>query len=144
MRAVHEATTGRQAKPTLLNGSGARMSPASAAGRLRRLTSDRAEHPISPHSLRRTFCTAGLVSGVVPLRDMQYGMRHSDSCTTLRYDMSRANLDRHTAHPIAADRCRHGRRIPAKRRRLSPWKSLALGCRHPGGYPALRVSRPMT
>ena len=58
-------------------------------------------HPISPHSLRRTFCTAGLISGV-PLRDMQYAMRHSDSRTTLRYDMSRTNLDRHAAHPVAA------------------------------------------
>ena len=27
---------------------------------------------------------------------------HSDSRTTLRYDMSRANLDRHAAHPVAA------------------------------------------
>ena len=33
---------------------------------------------------------------------MQYAMRHSDSRTTLRYDMSRANLDRHAAHPVAA------------------------------------------
>jgi hypothetical protein len=34
--------------------------------------------------------------------DMQYAMRHSDSCPTLRYDLSRANLDRHAAHPVAA------------------------------------------
>jgi site-specific recombinase XerD len=58
-------------------------------------------HAFSPHSLRRTFCTAGLVSGV-PLRDMQYAMRHADSRTTLRYDMSRSNLDRHAAHAVAA------------------------------------------
>ena len=51
--------------------------------------------------LRRTFCTAGLVSGV-PLRDMQYAMRHADSRATLRYDMARANLDRHAAHAVAA------------------------------------------
>jgi integrase/recombinase XerD len=102
LRAVHEATGDRQAGPILLNRAGARMSPASAAGRLRRLTKTIGlEHPISPHSLRRTFCTAGLISGV-PLRDMQYAMRHADSRTTLRYDMSRANLDRHAAHPVAA------------------------------------------
>lgn len=59
------------------------------------------EHPVSPRSLRRTFCTAGLVCGV-PLRDVQYAIRHSDSRTTLRYDMSRSNLDRHAAHPVAA------------------------------------------
>ena len=102
LRAIHEATSERKAGPILLNRAGARMTPASAAGRLRRLTRTIGlEHPISPHSLRRTFCTAGLVSGV-PLRDMQYAMRHSDSRTTLRYDMSRANLDRHAAHPVAA------------------------------------------
>jgi len=102
LRAVHEATAERRAGPVLLNRAGTRMTPAAAAGRLRRLA--RAiglEHPISPHSLRRTFCTASLVSGV-PLRDMQYAMRHSDSRTTPRYDMSRANLDRHAAHPVAA------------------------------------------
>ena len=102
LRAVHEATDDRRAGPLLLNRAGARMTPAAAAGRLRRLTQAIGlEHPVSPHSLRRTFCTAGLVSGV-PLRDMQYAMRHSDSRTTLRYDMSRANLDRHAAHPVAA------------------------------------------
>ena len=102
LRAVHEATGERKAGPILLNRVGARLTPASAAGRLRRLAGVIGlANPISPHSLRRTFCTAGLVSGV-PLRDMQYAMRHSDSRTTLRYDMSRANLDRHAAHPVAA------------------------------------------
>ncbi len=102
LRAVHEATADRKAGPILLNRGGARMTPASAAGRLRHLTKIIGlEHPVSPHSLRRTFCTAGLISGV-PLRDMQYAMRHADSRTTLRYDMSRANLDRHAAHPVAA------------------------------------------
>jgi len=57
--------------------------------------------PTSPHTLRRTFCTAGLISGV-PLRDMQYAMRHADARTTIRYDMARANLDRHAAHSVAA------------------------------------------
>jgi integrase/recombinase XerD len=102
LRAVHEATADRKAGPLLLNRGGVRMTPASAAGRLRRLTKIIGlDHPVSPHSLRRTCCTAGLISGV-PLRDMQYAMRHADSRTTLRYDMSRANLDRHAAHPVAA------------------------------------------
>jgi integrase len=52
-------------------------------------------HPISPHGLRRTFCTTGLVAGI-SIRDMQYAMRHADPRTTMRYDMARANLDRHT------------------------------------------------
>jgi integrase/recombinase XerD len=98
----HEATGDRKAGPVLLNRTGARMTPASVAGRLRRLSKVIGlEHPISPHSLRRTFCTAGLIAGV-PLRDVRYAMRHADSRTTLRYDMSRANLDGHAAHPVAA------------------------------------------
>ena len=102
LRAVHEACMDRKAGPILLNRKGARMTPACATGRLRRLTAMIGlDHPVSPHSLRRTFCTSGLIAGV-PLRDMQYAMRHSDSRTTLRYDMSRANLDRHAAHPVAA------------------------------------------
>ncbi len=57
--------------------------------------------PASPHALRRKFCTAGLISGV-PLQDMQYAMRQADARTTRRYDMARANLDRHAAHSVAA------------------------------------------
>ena len=55
----------------------------------------------SPHSLRRTSCTAGLINRV-PLRDMQYALRHADARTTIGYDMARANLDRHSAHSVAA------------------------------------------
>lgn len=57
--------------------------------------------PAVLHSLRRTFCTAGLISGV-PLRAMQYAMRHADARTTLRYDLARVDLDRHAAHSLAA------------------------------------------
>ncbi len=102
LRAVHDAIKDRQHGPILLNTRGQRMSPAAATGHLQRLA--RAigiGHSVSPHSLRRTFCTAGLISGV-PLRDMQYAMRHADTRTTMRYDMARANLDRHAAHPVAA------------------------------------------
>jgi integrase/recombinase XerD len=56
--------------------------------------------PASPHTLRRTFCT-GLISGVPP-RDMQYAMRHADTRTTIRDDMTRANLTRQAAHSVAA------------------------------------------
>jgi integrase/recombinase XerD len=102
LRAVHEATADRKNGPILLNTHGQRMSPAAATGTLQRLAKTIGiDHPVSPHSLRRTFCTAGLISGV-PLRDMQYAMRHADTRTTMRYDMARANLDRHAAHPVAA------------------------------------------
>jgi site-specific recombinase XerD len=102
LRAVREASAGRSAGPLLLNTHGQRFSRGTAAARLRRLARAAGIHEAwSPHSLRRTFCTAGLISGV-PLRDMQYAMRHADSRTTLRYDMARANLDRHAAHAVAA------------------------------------------
>lgn len=39
--------------------------------------------PISPHGLRRTFCTTGLVAGI-SIRDLQYAMRHTDPRTTMR------------------------------------------------------------
>ena len=102
LRAVRDAIGGRTAGPLLRNRHGERLSRQAAAGQLRRLARDAGltQH-LSPHTLRRTFCTAGLVSGV-PLRDMQYAMRHADSRTTLRYDMARANLDRHAAHAVAA------------------------------------------
>lgn len=58
-------------------------------------------HQISPHGLRRTLCTTGLVAGIA-IRDMQYAMRHADPRTSLRYDMAKANLDRHAAHAVAA------------------------------------------
>jgi site-specific recombinase XerD len=102
LRAIREATDGRGHGPILLNTAGRRMSSGGAARRLRRLCARAGiDHPVSPHSLRRTFCTAGLVAGV-PIRDMQVAMRHSDPRTTMRYDMAQANLDRHAAHAVAA------------------------------------------
>jgi integrase len=67
-------------------------------------------HPISPHGLRRTFCTTGLVAGI-SIRDMQYAMRHAHPRTTMRYDMAKANLDRHAAHAVAAYLAEH--RLPS-------------------------------
>jgi integrase/recombinase XerD len=56
---------------------------------------------ISPHGLRRTFCTSGLLSGV-PIAEMQVAMRHSDPKTTSRYNMAKSNLDRHASHRVAS------------------------------------------
>ena len=102
LRAVRETIGDRQGGPLLLNTRGGRLSPSSAATRLQTLARRAGlSRSFSPHSLRRTFCTAGLLINV-PLRDMQLAMRHADSRTTLRYDMARANLDRHAAHTVAA------------------------------------------
>jgi site-specific recombinase XerD len=102
LRAVREAAGDRRYGPLLLNGHGDRFRTQSVAARLTRLARTAGlTTVVTPHSLRRTFCTSGLVAGV-PLRDMQYAMRHSDPRTTTRYDMARANLDRHAAHAVAA------------------------------------------
>ena len=102
LRAVREAAGERRTGALLLNRKGERFRRGSVAARLTRLGSTAGlTTPVSPHGLRRTFCTAGLIAGV-PLRDMQYAMRHADARTTMRYDMARANLDRHAAHAVAA------------------------------------------
>jgi site-specific recombinase XerD len=102
LRAIRDAVGDREHGPILLNNFGRRLDTGGAARRLRRLCARAGiGHPISPHSLRRTFCTTGLVAGVA-IRDMQVAMRHSDPRTTMRYDMAQANLDRHAAHAVAA------------------------------------------
>jgi integrase/recombinase XerD len=102
LRAVKAATEGRTYGPILLSAKGAALTRGAASCLLGKVVREAGViSPASPHTLRRTFCTAGLISGV-PLRDMQYAMRHADARTTIRYDMARANLDRHAAHSVAA------------------------------------------
>jgi site-specific recombinase XerD len=102
LRAVKAATDGRIRGPILVSAAGTGLSRGAASRLLSRVVrAAGVTSPTSPHTLRRTFCTAGLISGV-PLRDMQYAMRHADARTTIRYDMARANLDRHAAHSVAA------------------------------------------
>jgi len=102
LRAVKAAIEGRTHGPILLSATGTALTRAAASRLLLRVVREAGvTSPASPHTLRRTFCTAGLISGV-PLRDMQYAMRHADARTTIRYDMARANLDRHAAHSVAA------------------------------------------
>jgi site-specific recombinase XerD len=102
LRAVREAVDGRTAGPILRTRTGRRMDRAGATRALTRVADAAGiTHPISPHGLRRTFCTTGLVAGI-SIRDMQYAMRHADPRTTMRYDMAKANLDRHAAHAVSA------------------------------------------
>ena len=102
MRAVREAIGTRTSGPILLNSLGRRLDRAAASRAIHRIA--KAAHvktEISPHSLRRTFCTSGLVSGV-PLRDMQIAMRHSSPSTTAIYDMASGSADRHASHRVAS------------------------------------------
>ena len=102
LRAVRDVIDGRTAGPILRTRSGRRMDRAGASRALTRVARAAGiSHPISPHGLRRTFCTTGLVAGI-SVRDMQYAMRHAEPRTTMRYDMAKANLDRHAAHAVAA------------------------------------------
>jgi len=97
-----DAVDGRSSGPILRTRSGRRMDRAGASRALTRVAHAAGiTRKISPHGLRRTFCTTGLVAGI-SLRDMQYAMRHTDPRTTMRYDMAKANLDRHAAHAVAA------------------------------------------
>jgi integrase/recombinase XerD len=74
----------RGARPdrSLRSRTGRRMDRAAASRALSRVTRAAGiTRPISPHGLRRTFCTTGLVAGI-GIRDMQYAMRHADPRTT--------------------------------------------------------------
>lgn len=102
LRAVREVIDGRTTGPLLRTRTGRRMDRAGASRALTRVARAAGiSHPISPHGLCRTFCTTGLVAGI-SIRGMQYAMRHADPRTTLRYDIAKANLDRHPAHAVAA------------------------------------------
>ena len=54
----------------------------------------------SPHGLRRTFVTCGLLQGVA-LRKMQVAARHANPATTALYDMMSDNLATHASHEVA-------------------------------------------
>ncbi len=102
LRAVRDAVDGRSSGPILRTRSVRRMDRAGASRALTRVARAAGiTRPISPHGLRRTFCTTGLVAGI-SIRDMQYAMRHADPRTAMRYDMAKTNLDRHAAHAVAA------------------------------------------
>jgi integrase/recombinase XerD len=85
MRAVRVVVDGRTAGPLLLHRAGNALTTLDARRMVNRIARTAGCRHITPHGLRRTFCTTGLVSGV-PMRDMQIAMRHADptppGCTT--------------------------------------------------------------
>ncbi|HEX4432840.1 MAG TPA: tyrosine-type recombinase/integrase [Frankiaceae bacterium] len=83
-------------------GTSAPMNRAAAARILTRLArSAGVDHKVTPHDLRRGFCTAMLDAGV-SLRDVQEAGRWADLRMVERYDRRRANLDRHGVYALAA------------------------------------------
>jgi site-specific recombinase XerD len=101
MRALDDVAAGRADGPILRNRNGDRMDRAAAARMIRRLcrqagiTTD-----VSPHSLRRTFATTGLLNKV-PIYEVQIAMRHCSPNTTALYDMAKTSLDRNATHQVA-------------------------------------------
>jgi integrase/recombinase XerD len=101
MRALERVTRERQAGPLLLNADGKRMDRACAARMLKRLTKAAGvEQHITPHGLRRTFVTTGLLNKV-PIYDMQLAARHVSPSTTALYDMAKNSMDRLATHQVA-------------------------------------------
>jgi site-specific recombinase XerD len=102
-RAIDRAVSERTAGPILLNRAGNRMDRHAATRRLKHLAKSAGIRMprMHPHMLRHTFVTTMLDAGV-PLRDVQIAARHVDPRTTMRYDRTRRNLDRHPNYILAA------------------------------------------
>ncbi len=93
-QALDQAVDGRIAGPLLRNQWRRRMQPHNAAAVLRRLASDaHITNRVTPHALRRSYITIGLLQGA-PLRDMQRAARHSKADTTVGYDQSDRSFHR--------------------------------------------------
>ncbi len=87
-QALDQAVDGRTTGPLLHNQWRRRMQPNDAAAVLRRLArTAQIRTRITPHALRRSYITIGLLQGVA-LRDMQRAARHSKADTTVGYDQS--------------------------------------------------------
>jgi integrase/recombinase XerD len=102
-RAIDRAIRDRTNGPLLLNTRGTRMDRHAATRRLRYLAGIGGVRisRTHPHMLRHTFVTMLLDAGV-DLRDVQIAARHADPRTTMRYDRTRQNLDRHPNYILAA------------------------------------------
>lgn len=103
LRAVRQCIGDRTSGPLLTTRIGTRMDRKAAGRLLDRLAADAGmpDLDVSPHALRRTFCSSGLHQGV-PLIDMQRAMRHARPETTLRYDRRERSMVTHAAHGVAA------------------------------------------
>jgi integrase/recombinase XerD len=103
-RAIDLAIGERTEGPVFLAADGRRLDR-HAARRIVRRTARRAGigKLVTPYTLRHTFITAALDSGV-PLRDVQEAASHADPRTTMRCpsDRARSSLDRHAIYIVAA------------------------------------------
>lgn len=87
-QAIDGAIGQRHNGPLLRNEWLRRMQPHNASAIVRRLARTASiTHRVTPHALRRSYITIGLLQGV-PLRDMQRAARHVKADTTVGYDQS--------------------------------------------------------
>jgi site-specific recombinase XerD len=92
--AIHQALGGRIDGPLLLNRWGNRMQRHNAAAIVTRLArSIGITRRVTPHALRRSYITIGLLQGV-SLRKMQGAARHTRADTTVAYDQSDRSFHR--------------------------------------------------
>ncbi len=93
-QAIDAAVGQRRDGPLLRNEWQRRMQPHNAAAIINRLArTGGITHHITPHALRRSYITIGLLQGV-PLRDMQRAARHVKADTTVGYDQSDRSFHR--------------------------------------------------
>jgi integrase/recombinase XerD len=98
--AVQAAIGDRTDGPLLLNRWGNRMSRHNADRLIKQICAAACiDSDISPHSLRRSFITTGLASGV-PAQEMQQAAGHRQVTTTLIYDRRRKSHDRDAVHAV--------------------------------------------
>lgn len=101
MRAVREAIGERTEGPVLLNRWGNRMDRAAATRLIKKIAHEaKVDTDITPHSLRRSFITTGLASGI-PARDMQLAAGHAQINTTMIYDRRAQTHDRDAVHRLS-------------------------------------------
>jgi len=92
--AIDQALAGRTDGPLLLNRWGNRMQRHNAAAIVTRLARRIGiDRRVTPHALRRSYITIGLLQGV-PLREMQRAARHTRADTTVAYDQSDRSFHR--------------------------------------------------
>ncbi len=93
-QAIDGAIMERREGPLLRNEWLRRMQPHNAAAVVRRLARTAGiTHRLTPHALRRSYITIGLLQGV-QLRDMQRAARHAKADTTVGYDQSDRSFHR--------------------------------------------------
>ncbi len=93
-QAIDAAVAVRRDGPLLRNRCGRRMQPHNAGTAINRLARIAGiTRRVTPHALRRSYITIGLLQGV-PLRDMQRAARHVKADTTVGYDQSDRSFHR--------------------------------------------------